>query len=199
LLLGAIAEVGVNQLELFQGRTEVFGDLDGDDIRVGEVGGIFLALVLEPKEVKAGLVAGGELFSGVGWPATGGVVIGPGRLASVTIVGIAAGNEIVELVGRQRIGFEGDVDIGAEVVDLELLGPGIGAGRLLIEEEDVGLDALGVEDAGGQAQQRVDVARFEELAANGLAGATLEEDVIGDDNGSAAVGRQQAVDVLHEV
>jgi len=34
-------------------------------------------------------------------------------------------------------------------------------GGLAVEEEDVGLDALGVEDAGGQSQQGVNVGLFE--------------------------------------
>jgi hypothetical protein len=36
----------------------------------------------------------------------------------------------------------------------------------------------------------VDVALVEELAADGLAGAALEEDVVGDDDGGAAVDLQ---------
>jgi hypothetical protein len=66
--------------------------------------------------------------------------------------------------------------VGAEVVDPQGLSPGPFAGRFAIEEEDVGLDALGVEDAGGQAEQRVNVTFVEELAANALGGAALEED-----------------------
>ena len=49
------------------------------------------------------------------------------------------------------------------------------AGRLAVEEEYVGLDALGVEDAGGQPQQSMDVAIVQEAFANGLAGAALEQ------------------------
>ncbi len=42
--------------------------------------------------------------------------------------------------------------VGAEVVDPEVFGPGYFAGFFALEEEDVGFDALGVEDAGGEAQ-----------------------------------------------
>jgi len=42
------------------------------------------------------------------------------------------------------------VFVGAQVVDQELLCPGFLGGWFAIEEEDVGLDALGVEDTGWQ-------------------------------------------------
>ena len=58
-------------------------------------------------------------------------------------------------------------------------GPRRFAGRLAVEKEHVGLDALRVEDAGGQPQQRMDVAIVQEAFADGLAGATLEQHVIG--------------------
>ena len=70
---------------------------------------------------------------------------------------------------------------------------------LAVEEEDVGLDALGVEDAGGQAQEGVDVAALEQFAAHGFAGAAFEEDVVGDDDGGAAVDLEHVDDVLDEV
>jgi hypothetical protein len=99
----------------------------------------------------------------------------------------------------ERVGLEREVLVGAQVVDPELAGPGLRGGGLAVEEEDVGLDALGVEDAGGQAQEGVDVALGEQLAADGLAGAALEEDVVGDDDGGAAVDLEERLDVLDEV
>ena len=89
--------------------------------------------------------------------------------------------------------------VGAQVVDPELLGPGRLAGRLLVEEEDVRLDPLGVEEAGGQAQQRVDVALVQELAADRLPGPALEQHVVRHDHGGAAVLLEQGLDVLDEV
>ena len=45
----------------------------------------------------------------------------------------------------------------------------------------------------------MDVAGLEELAPEGLAGPALEEDVVGEDDGAAAVYLQQRFDVLQEV
>jgi hypothetical protein len=56
--------------------------------------------------------------------------------------------------------------VGAEVVDPVIIGPRLFAGFLALEEEDVGFDSLGVEGAGEQAQEGVDVAAFEEFAAD---------------------------------
>lgn len=77
--------------------------------------------------------------------------------------------------------------VGAEVVDPHLLRRGLLGAGLAHEEEHVGLDSLGVEDARRQAQERVDVALVQELSTDRLPGAALEEHVVGDDDGGAAV------------
>jgi hypothetical protein len=70
------------------------------------------------------------------------------------------------------------VDVGAQIVDPELSGPGGFRGGFLVEEENVGLDPLSIKQAGGQAQQGVDVAIVQEFAAHGLAGPAFKEDII---------------------
>ena len=107
--------------------------------------------------------------------------------------------EVVEVFVGERVGLEGEVLVGAEVVDPEVFGPGLFAGFLALEEEDVGFDSLGVEDAGGQAQEGVDVAALEQFAADGFAGSAFEEDVVGEDDGGGAADLEFADDVLEEV
>src|SRR5207248_2510775 len=70
------------------------------------------------------------------------------------IGGVVAGDELVEVSALERPGLEREVHIGAQVVDPERLGPRRLAGGLAVEEENVGLDALGVEDAGGHEAHR---------------------------------------------
>ena len=89
--------------------------------------------------------------------------------------------------------------VGAQVVNPELACPRFFGGGFAVEEEDVALDALGVEDAGRQSQQRVYVGLFEELAPQGLASAAFEEDVVRHDDRGAAVLLQDGEDVLEEV
>ena len=89
--------------------------------------------------------------------------------------------------------------VGAQVVNPELACPRFFGGGFAVEEEDVALDALGVEDAGRQSQQRVYVGLFEELAPQGLASAAFEEDVVGHNDRGAAVLLQNGKDVLEKV
>ena len=51
--------------------------------------------------------------------------------------------------------------VGAEVVDPEFVCPRFLGSGFAVEEEDVGLDALGVEDPGGQTEQGVNVGLLE--------------------------------------
>ena len=92
------------------------------------------------------------------------------------------------------------MQVGAQVVDPEPLGPRhTGAGDLLVEEEDVGLDPLRVEDAGRQPEHRVEVEVGEQLVSDHLAGAALEEDVVRQHHRGAAVRVKDGGDVLDEV
>ena len=51
----------------------------------------------------------------------------------------------------------------------------------------------------GKPQQGVHVGLLQQLPPHGLAGAALEQHVVGDDDGAAAVDLEQALDVLEEV
>ena len=112
---------------------------------------------------------------------------------------MVARHEFVEVASLERLRLEGVVDVGAVVEDPELLGPGLLTGGLGVEEQDVCLDALGVEDAGGEPQQGVNVRLLQQLPPHGLARSALEQHVVGNDDGAAAVDLEQALDVLEEV
>lgn len=90
---------------------------------------------------------------------------------------------------------------GPEVVhpDLGRVGYVVGPRGLLLEEQDVRLDTTGVEDARGQAQERVEVELLEEAPPDLLASPALEQDVVGQDDRCATVHLQQQHDVLQEV
>ena len=90
--------------------------------------------------------------------------------------------------------------VGPQVVDPELLGPGplIGSG-LAIKEEDIRLHSLRVEDPGRQTQQRVDIGLLEQGSADCLPRPSLEEHVIWQDHGGAAMLLEDREDVLEEV
>jgi hypothetical protein len=56
--------------------------------------------------------------------------------------------------------FEREMFVGAQIVDPKLLRPGFLGGGFAVEEQDIGLDALGLKDAGGQTKQSVNVGLF---------------------------------------
>jgi len=114
----------------------------------------------------------------------------------VSVLGIVAFNEVQEALELERIGLQSEVLVRPQIVDPELIRPGSFAGRLFIKEEHIGLHSLGVEDSGGQPEQSMDVAPLEELAADGLASSSFEEDVIGNNYRRPAIDLQKCPDVL---
>src|SRR5271166_6174319 len=64
------------------------------------------------------------------------------------LAGVIAGHELVEVGALERLRLERVVNVRAVVEDPQLLGPRLLTGGFGVEEQDVGLDALGVEDAG---------------------------------------------------
>lgn len=194
-----VSQIIGDQSELLQRRLKLFDNLSGDDARLGKVFGGFEAFVFEPKDIEARLIAADQFVIVVGAPAAVGILLGPGRLALVAVLRVVAGDEFVEVFAFQRMGLEGEVHVGPEVVDPKLLCPGGLAAGFLVEEENVRLHPLGVEEAGRKAEQRVDVAFVEELAADRLTGASFKEDVIGNDDCGASVCLQQRLHMLEEV
>lgn len=132
--------------------------------------GVFVA---EPGDVEV-FAAVADLVAGVGAEAAGFSLIG------AVVVG---GFKVGEVASGEGGAFAELGDVGSEVVD-----PGGGGGGSLGEEEDVGFDSLGVEDAGGESEDGVEVGFFHEVGADFGADVAFEEDVVGEDDGGAASG-----------
>ena len=58
---------------------------------------------------------------------------------------VVAGYEVVQVGAGQGVGFEGEVPVRAQVVDPQVTRPMGLTGWLPVEEQDVGLDPLGIE------------------------------------------------------
>ena len=117
----------------------------------------------------------------------------------MAVFGVVTGHELVQVFTRKRIGLQREIHVGAQVVNPELFRPRGFGGWLAVEEDDIGLDALGVEEAGRETQQGMDVAFVEQFAAHHLPRPTLEQDIVGHDHGSRAVHIQDRADVLDKV
>lgn len=107
-----LLQIGGNQRELIQGRLQVFHNLCRNHVGIGQVGGIFQALVLEPKDVKAPFVALCQFLITEALEALA-------RFPLVATFRVVALHKIVEVGALQRIGLEGEVLVGAKVVDPE--------------------------------------------------------------------------------
>jgi hypothetical protein len=150
------------------------------------------ALIAQPEDVEAGLVPRDQLV-------VGDAAEPLGLLPLPSVAGLVAGDEVVEVGPAERVGLEREVLVGSQVVDPQVRRPGgVGAG-LAVEEQHVCLDALGVEDAGRQAQQGVDVTFVQQPAADRLPGPALEQHVVGHDHRRPTMRSQQHLDVLHDV
>ena len=116
--------------ELLEGGLEVFDDAGGEDFGGCQSIGIFKTFVAEPEEVEADFVAFEQVIVAEGVEVVA-------FLALVTIFGVVAGDEVVEMGAGERVGAQGEVLVGAEVVDPQAFGPVIGTGGFLVEEEDL--------------------------------------------------------------
>ena len=112
---------------------------------------------------------------------------------------IVTGDEVVEVDAFECVFLEREMLVGAEIINPELCCPRFLSCGFAVEEEDVRLDALRVEDAGWQTQQRVNVCLFEEFTADGFTCAAFEENIIRNNNRGAAVLLQDREDMLEEI
>ena len=194
------SETGEHLAEALQACFEVFDDLFGEVVGLRQVVQVRQALVLEPENIEAGLVAHPDLLITVTAPASFGcVLLVPGRLALVPVLRVVAADEIRQVLIAHRLLLQRVVNIGAVVVVPDLLRPGIRAGFAVIEEDHIGLDPLRVEHAGRKTQNGVQVGVVQQLLADRLTGTAFEQHIVRHDNGSAAGGLEHRANVLYEI
>ena len=114
---------------------------------------VLFAALLDPSDVEAGLVAVENFFDAVFAPASlwiGFGIVGFG--ACIDVFGMISVDEIVEVMALKLVGGERVLHVGAVVVE-----PDFPCGLSFGEEEHVGLHALCIEDAGGQAEDGVEI------------------------------------------
>jgi hypothetical protein len=92
--------------------------------------------------------------------------------------------------------FQGEVFIGAQIVNPHLRRRRFFRCWFAVKEKDVRLHTLRVEDAGRKTQQCVNVGLLQQFTTDCFAGAAFEEDVIRNNDCGAAVLLQHAEDVL---
>jgi len=120
-----------------------------------------------------------------------------------------AGDLVAFADGQRAIGVDDarDVPGAEEVLRLALAVVAVGVdeddvlavlGARLVHDQNAGRDAGSVEEAGGQADDRLEPAALDEVAARVPLGAAAEEHTVGHDGGHLAVGLEHRDHVLHE-
>ncbi len=115
--------------ELLHCRFQISRDVGGDDFGGGQVGGFFQSFVLQPEDVQVHLVALGQLVVGEGLEALA-------LFAAVPVLRIVAGYKIIQITPLERIFLEREMQVGAQVVNPELLCPRFFLCGLTVEEQD---------------------------------------------------------------
>jgi hypothetical protein len=90
-------------------------DLSAGLYAVGKIRRVLEALVAEPEDVEAGLVAGDDLVEAIGAPAALRLPLGPGRLALVAVGDVVEFDELVEVGAGEATLLQGEVHFRPEV------------------------------------------------------------------------------------
>lgn len=106
--------------------------------------------------------------------------------------------KVREVFSGQWCAFAEGWHVAAEVVEPDFTGVLFVCGTAL-EEEDVRFDALGVEDAGGESEDGVEVALVHQVLPDSPSFPVGEEHVVREDDGCASAAFEAAVNVLKEV
>ena len=186
-------------LKAFECALEIFDDIVCQHIRRGQVVQIGKGLVLDPEDIEAGLVPRKDVGNIEFAPAAIRVIFAPRFGAFVPILRMITGDEVQQIGILHRMLFQRKVNVGAEIIDPDGLRLRFGAGRTLIEENDVRFDTRLIEDARGQTQDCMQITGSKQLLADDLASAALKEHVVRHDYRSLARGFQDGIDVLDEI
>lgn len=175
-------------LEALQCALEIFDDIIGQHVGRGQAVQIGKGLVLDPEDIEAGFVPCKDVRDIEFAPAAIRVILAPRFGALVAILRVIAGDEIQQIGVLHRVLLQRKVDIGAEIIDPDRLRLHFGAGRTLVEENDVCLYTRLLEDARGQAEDRVQITCSKQLLADNLTRAALKEYVVWHDHSGLTRG-----------
>ena len=104
----------------------------------------------------------------------------------MAVLGVVAGDEVVQTCALQLVFFQREVLIGSEVVDSKFFCPGFFLAWFAVEEKNIGFNALRVEDACRQTKMRVNIRLLEQLAPDRLPRSASEDRVVRHDDGGTA-------------
>ena len=191
LFIKLLFQRGHQLVETIQCGLQILNDIRSQFVGIGQAVQIGHGLVLDPKDVQTGLVPLQDVLNGESAPATIGVGFRPGFRSFVAVFRVVAADEVLQIHIGHGMLLQDEVNVGAEIVNPDILCLPFRAGGALIEEKHVCLDAGLVEDAGGQAENGMQIGGFQKLSADGLPRAAFKKHVVRHHHGGPAgeIGR----------
>ena len=122
--------------------------------------------ILHPENVQAGFVPLQDFLDRESSEAPVRVIRGPGLHAIVAVLGVIAADKVLQIGIGHRVLLECKVNVGSEIIYPDLLRLHLRAGRTLVEEQHIRLDARLIEYARGQPQNGVKIRGFQQLFAD---------------------------------
>lgn len=156
-----LLQTGQHTPKALQSGFQILDDVLRNIVRLRKVIQITQGFIPQPEDVQAGLIPLKDVVEGITPPPTIRVVLAPGFFPLVAFARFVALDEFLKVLVPEGISLQRMVDVGAVVVDPDRFRPGLCPAWAAIEEQDVGLHPVGVEDAGGQAEDGVEVGGFQ--------------------------------------
>ena len=108
-------------LKAFKCALQILYNIIRKHIGIGEIIKIRERLVFNPKDIKACLIALQKLVYAKFTPTSIGILLRPRFLTLVAIFGIIARYEILQIRITHRVLLQGEVDIGTEIINPNIL------------------------------------------------------------------------------
>lgn len=132
----------------------MFNNLLLQDIRLRQIVEVVETVVLEPEDIETSFIASHQLYIAEELKSFC-------SNALVTVFRVVAGDEIPQVLQLERAGFQGEMFVGAQIVEPDSLSVDLSVLGLSVKKHYVGLHALGLKDTGGKAQDGVHIAVFQ--------------------------------------
>ena len=194
LFIKLLFQCGHQLVEAIQCGLQILNDIRSQFVGIGQAVQIGQGLVLDPEDVQTGLVPFQDILRAEPPPAAIGVGFRPGFLPFVAVLRVVAADKVIQIGIGHGMLLQCEMDVGAEIVNPDIFRLPLWAGGALIEEKHVCLDAGLVENAGGQAENGMQIGGFQKLSADGLPRAAFKKHVVRHHHGGPAGGFQNGVD-----
>ena len=129
-------------METIQRGLQIFNDIRGQFVGIWQAVQIGQGLVLDPEDVQAGFVPIQDVLCAEPPPAAIGVGFRPGFRPFVAVFRVVAADEVIQIGIGYGMLLPCEMDVGAEIVNPDILRLPLWAGGSLVEEKHIRFDML---------------------------------------------------------